>query len=282
MKFFSNDAAKENEPEQTGDHVASEPVAVPHQRAGSPWSDAPGTADTEPADRDRRDGTDEPVPAEFDREPTVAGTVDAPAAGYHGAHASGAGVVEPQAAPAAVPVDLDRRDQPPADVERRDRATETGDPVLQDDGTFDGPRAVEPDTGRPIDAQRTAQDTAIRDEGTFDSPRVVDPATGNSMETPVPVAAPAPTPAPASAGTGRFFPDGDSFTDRFRDVQLRFVDSPKEATAEAAALIDEAVDKLAGALRAQKSSLAGGSDDTEQLRVELRGYRELLNRLLAL
>jgi hypothetical protein len=77
--------------------------------------------------------------------------------------------------------------------------------------------------------------------------------------------------------------DAQSFQDRWRDVQLRFVDGPKDATTEAAALLDEVVDKLASSLRAQKESLSqGSSDETEQLRVELRGYREILTRVLAL
>jgi hypothetical protein len=99
---------------------------------------------------------------------------------------------------------------------------------------------------------------------------------------PVPVAAastPGGAPAPA---LDRLFADSDSFADRFRDIQLRFVDSPKEATADAAALVNEAVDKLTDALRAQKDALGGDSDDTEQLRVQLRSYRDLLNRLSAL
>jgi len=97
-------------------------------------------------------------------------------------------------------------------------------------------------------------------------------------ETPV-AAAPGSAPAPA---LDRLFTDGDSFAERFRDIQLRFVDSPKEATADAAALVGEAVDKLTSALQAQKDSLGGDSDDTEQLRVQLRSYRDLLNRLSAL
>ena len=74
-----------------------------------------------------------------------------------------------------------------------------------------------------------------------------------------------------------------SFRERWREVQLRFVDSPKEATAEAAGLVDEVVDRLAASLREQKGRLAGdGTDDTEKLRVELRGYRDMLNRILDL
>ena len=77
--------------------------------------------------------------------------------------------------------------------------------------------------------------------------------------------------------------DAQSFHDRWRDVQLRFVDSPKEATSEAARLVDEAVDKLTASLKSQKEGLSGDhGEDTEKLRVELRGYRDILNRILDL
>ena len=66
-------------------------------------------------------------------------------------------------------------------------------------------------------------------------------------------------------------------------MQLRFVDSPKEATSEAAQLVDEAVDKLTASLKSQKNALTGDhGEDTEKLRVELRGYRDILNRILSL
>jgi hypothetical protein len=77
--------------------------------------------------------------------------------------------------------------------------------------------------------------------------------------------------------------DAQSFHDRWRDVQLRFVDSPAEATSEAARLVDEAVDKLTSSLKSSKEALTGDhGEDTEKLRVELRGYRDILNRILDL
>ena len=57
----------------------------------------------------------------------------------------------------------------------------------------------------------------------------------------------------------------------------------KEATSEAARLVDEAVDKLTASLKSQKEALSGDNgEDTEKLRVELRGYRDILNRILDL
>lgn len=173
------------------------------------------------------------------------------------------------------------------------------DPALKDDGTFDAPRAVDPATDRPLEdgtatgaAAGFDRDPALKDDGTFDGPKAVDPNTdrplaGPARSTPDAVPVPVTTPSTGAAGTaGSFFDAGDAqaFQERWRDVQLQFVDSPKEATAQAAGLVDEAVDRLAASLRDQKGRLAGGggAEDTEKLRVELRAYRDLLNRILGL
>ncbi|MCF0092175.1 hypothetical protein [Micromonospora sp. MH99] len=81
--------------------------------------------------------------------------------------------------------------------------------------------------------------------------------------------------------------DGDTaqgFRDRWRDVQLRFVDDPHAAAGEAQALVEEAIQALASALAAQKNTLGGwqdaGSADTEQLRMAVRNYRDFLDRVL--
>ena len=74
------------------------------------------------------------------------------------------------------------------------------------------------------------------------------------------------------------------FRDRWRDVQLRFVDDPREAAAEAQTLAEEAVDAMVSALTNHKNELgswqSAQAGDTEQLRVVVRRYRDLLDRLL--
>ncbi|MEV1319221.1 hypothetical protein AB0J14_24435 [Micromonospora arborensis] len=74
------------------------------------------------------------------------------------------------------------------------------------------------------------------------------------------------------------------FRDRWRDVQLRFVDDPHAAAGEAQSLVEEAIQALASALAAQKNTLGGwqdaGSADTEQLRMAVRRYRDFLDRVL--
>jgi len=150
----------------------------------------------------------------------------------------------------------------------------------------------------------TGPDATLRDEGGFEDPKAVDPATEQPLEAAGAGAAAGGVAGAAVATDGDrttggeskpgavsapglaklFGDDAGSFRERWRDVQLRFVDSPKEATSEAAGLVDEVVDKLASSLKAQRASLAGdgSADDTEKLRVELRSYRDFLNRLLDL
>ncbi|MFE9691366.1 hypothetical protein [Micromonospora sp. NPDC005806] len=97
-------------------------------------------------------------------------------------------------------------------------------------------------------------------------------------------ARPTPGAVPADAAT-LFAPEtAQGFRDRWRDVQLRFVDDPQVAVGEAQSLVEEAIEALSTALREQKSKLGGwresGSADTEQLRVAVRGYRDFLDRVL--
>lgn len=73
---------------------------------------------------------------------------------------------------------------------------------------------------------------------------------------------------------------------RWQDLQLRFVDDPHNAAAEADFLVGSAVETLTASLAALRTDLSGwrerGSGDTEQLRVAVRRYREFLDRILVL
>jgi len=74
--------------------------------------------------------------------------------------------------------------------------------------------------------------------------------------------------------------------ERWREVQLRFVDDPSAAATEADALVGEAIETLQTQLAMQRTDLAawrtrdGGGDDTERLRVAVQRYREFLDRVL--
>jgi hypothetical protein len=111
------------------------------------------------------------------------------------------------------------------------------------------------------------------------TPEAATPEAATPEATTPEAAKPDPTANPVG---DKLFTDGDSFNERLRDITFNFVDNPKEATEQAGSLVDEAIDKVTSAFKAQKDALAAEGDDTEKLRVELRGYRDLLRRLTAL
>lgn len=77
-----------------------------------------------------------------------------------------------------------------------------------------------------------------------------------------------------------------SLRDRFRELQLGFLDDPRSTAAEADSLVGEAIDSLRSAFAEHHRELRAwqdaGAEDTEQLRVAVRRYRDLLDRVLAL
>ncbi|MEV0820590.1 hypothetical protein [Nonomuraea rubra] len=106
---------------------------------------------------------------------------------------------------------------------------------------------------------------------------------------------PAPDPAHSTAGSHAapddivlFDQDPAEVQARWRDVQSSFVDDPGEAVQRADGLVSEVVDSLTSTLSNRTNALrdrwkeTGSSADTEQLRLALRDYRTVLERLLAL
>lgn len=71
---------------------------------------------------------------------------------------------------------------------------------------------------------------------------------------------------------------------RWREVKGAFVDDPSDAVRRARGLTDEAVEELIAALGRLRQELDGDQGegkDTERLRVALRGYGSLIDRVLA-
>lgn len=80
--------------------------------------------------------------------------------------------------------------------------------------------------------------------------------------------------------------EAERFRQRWHEVQAAFVDDPGESVRKADGLASEAVDALGRALAAHRRSLTealegGEAADTERLRLALRGYRDLLDRIFA-
>ncbi|GAA1012277.1 hypothetical protein Aple_008040 [Acrocarpospora pleiomorpha] len=72
--------------------------------------------------------------------------------------------------------------------------------------------------------------------------------------------------------------DDINFDARWHDIKAGFVDDPRDSVEKADALIDEAVNALA----ARRQALVDGwknHNDTEQLRLALREYRSLFDKL---
>ncbi|MEW1587624.1 hypothetical protein AB0283_19570 [Micromonospora vinacea] len=198
------------------------------------------------------------------------------------------------------------RADPTAELHRRDAYVDDSADVddrtdLDDRADADtSARTVVPPGSTDGDPERRGDLTGDRDAATAGAagygsatPEMVDPDADGE---------PAPgddtSPTLESAGTSR--PAGSTvaaepatlldtdtaqgFRDRWRDVQLRFVDDPQAAAGEAQSLVEEAIQALSSALAAQKNTLGGwqdaGSADTEQLRMAVRNYRDFLDRVL--
>ncbi|WP_406460194.1 hypothetical protein OH768_36435 [Streptomyces sp. NBC_01622] len=111
-----------------------------------------------------------------------------------------------------------------------------------------------------------------------------------------PVHAPEPPPTSSAAdkrhdrldtGNGSLLPhdESDKFNLRLQHAVTGFVDEPRAAVEEAAHVLEEVADRLTQAVTRRRDTLnssweSKGSDDTEQLRLALRDYRELTERLL--
>ncbi|MCO5998380.1 hypothetical protein [Actinoallomurus rhizosphaericola] len=80
--------------------------------------------------------------------------------------------------------------------------------------------------------------------------------------------------------------DADRFGSRWREVKAGFVDDPRDAVKQAGALCEEAVTAITTALEDQQRGLRerwnGDDADTERLRMALRAYGDLLDRLTSL
>jgi hypothetical protein len=78
----------------------------------------------------------------------------------------------------------------------------------------------------------------------------------------------------------------DGYRDRWQQIQLQFIDDPRYAAERSQELVNDVVQELVSALTRRREDLhrwrAAQLDDTEELRVAVRRYRDLLDKLLAL
>ncbi|MEV4659866.1 hypothetical protein [Micromonospora sp. NPDC049301] len=306
---------RQEEPQVSNDHpeaVRSAPVPVPPAGDRAGRSDVPedalderGTFDDPSATDERTDegGFHQPGPL-----PTVFGATTVADAVAASALASPRpqDQPDPRAERTAEPGDGAEggereglRADPTAELHRRDTGRETDDARADADTsarTVAPPGSTDGGPERRSDLTTAGRDPDAAAYGSA-TPEMVDPDAVSPDADPV-LAASGGGASLESAGTSRpagstvaaepvTLLDADTaqrFRDRWRDVQLRFVDDPKAAAGEAQSLVEEAIQALASALAAQKNALGGwqdaGSADTEELRMAVRRYRDFLDRVL--
>lgn len=154
--------------------------------------------------------------------------------------------------------------------------------------TVDGAGAWHDDKDEDDGGDDEAAGDTAGDEARLEAPDGAVATHDHTAEEPGPDRAGDPSAAPvvAAAGATGLWGEGraEGFRDRWREVQLRFVDDPATAAREAKALVSEAVDGLTMALAEHRERLddweSTPGDETERLRVAVRGYRDFLDRLL--
>lgn len=196
----------------------------------------------------------------------------------------------PVPSPAATE-DRDETDTTAAADTPEDVTDRVPEETLDDQGTFEDPVLSE-DRTDPDDltAVTPSQDDDVADEdaprdSAEDSAAIAD--TDERVTDAEPQAEMLPGDVPAEPVTALWGEDtAQSFRDRWRDVQLRFVDDPQGAARDAQSLVDDAVQSLTTALTGQRDQLGEWTStdgaDTEHFRVAVRQYRDFLDRLLGL
>ncbi|MGW1451997.1 hypothetical protein ACWCO3_27525 [Micromonospora sp. NPDC002411] len=303
---------RQEEQQVSNDHpeaVRSAPVPVPPAGDRAGRSDVPedalderGTFDDQGTDHDRttdakqtnsaeRDAADDPADEERDpRHRRDDRSTDAEEFHEPGPLPTTFGATTVADAVAASALASPRpQDQPDP---RAERTAQPGDGA--EDGEREGLRAdptaelhrrdTDVDDARPdADAAGYGSATPEMVDPDADGETVHSEDTGSSLES-AGTSRPAGSTVATAAATLLDADTAQGFRDRWRDVQLRFVDDPHAAAGEAQSLVEEAIQALSSALAAQKNTLGGwqdaGSADTEQLRMAVRNYRDFLDRVL--
>jgi hypothetical protein len=75
-------------------------------------------------------------------------------------------------------------------------------------------------------------------------------------------------------------PDAQTYMRRFEAVQAEFIDEPRRAVEKAESLVSEAIDRMMDSLKEElhrSRARTDGADQTEQLRIAMKRYRDILH-----
>jgi hypothetical protein len=265
-------------------------LKVPSQRADEHAADQHAEVRTDERDpRDRRDGRVEdsdgrsPGDEGFPRDGRSRGDGGFPGDERFPGHERSPGQV-----PGAFVRD-DEGDDDDGRDELRDRSSRGGDEyAAAGTGAVATPVPGAVAAPEPGDQEGPYRDPYARTDGDM----LAEPGLEDGLEDgPGPVRVPAgseETPAHAAPEEVALFDqDPAQVQARWRDLQVSFVDDPGEAVRRADALVGEVVEALTSSLTSRTNALRehwkdAEAADTERLRLSLRDYRSVLERLLAL
>lgn len=179
-------------------------------------------------------------------------------------------------------------------------AAPTGEPAAQADEPGPGSGRVPAEAAAPLMSEAPAgtdapapvfdedvvvldSEAAVKDPAPTETARDSAESAGNppiTHETPTATAVPSPAgaPSPAAADSpGSVASPGSISPQRWSEIMVSFVDSPRDSVKMAADAVDSAIEEVVASVRAQQEALASSwqssETDTEQLRMALREYR---------
>jgi hypothetical protein len=250
--------------------------------AGWPGHDADHRNDDTDERRNETPADEEPLVGEVWNEGSAAEP-----AGTHAANAAGPGSAWPGEKDEHGPDEPAGEPRHLPDVEDTERSDghHVGEPFgTEEPMIVSEPAAEKADAvAEPLEAETTEAEPVVRAEsGEPES----EAATATAAEAEPVVDGARPTAADDFTIDRLFHPEAaERFRDRWRDVKAVFVDDPSDAVRQASALSGDAVDELTTVLARLRENLDGHWDegretDTERLRVALRGYGSLIDRIL--
>jgi hypothetical protein len=178
------------------------------------------------------------------------------------------------------PTPLGSSDRTPTSSTPSTTSTSSTTSSREADRAVAGPRTGDPTgTERSDRTDRAEQQSSRPVHAPEPAPGIgSDAATGNGRR------------APQDAENGSLLPhdESDKFSLRLQHAVTGFVDEPRSAVEEADHVLEEVAARFTEAVTKRRATLHGsweskgsdGSEDTEQLRLALRDYRELAERLL--
>ena len=190
--------------------------------------------------------------------------------------------------------ELSTRDLASRSGDEHDRTLESRQPAHRSAGTstagdqdpdsgFENAQADQSLTRDPAAAGHASSDTRAADSG-------VDPAAdggGRNLDSSSGDTGMHDLPSASADHEPLFATDqSERFTSRWQEVQTSFVDQPREAVAEADALVADLMQRLAASFSQERERLEaqwdrGDDVSTEDLRVALTRYRSFFDRLLS-